>query len=112
MIDFDSLIMFTILPILTLMVLPALVVAVLAVRDTVRRRGRWGINTRKVYCAECGAPAPLVRVPANWRQALWGGCTCTECGLEYDKWGQAVHQTTAPADDELDDGPRAPNQRT
>ena len=64
--------------------------AALVVRDTVRKRGRWGINLRPVRCPECGAPAPAVRRPKNRRQALWGGCTCEECGTEYDKWGQPV----------------------
>ena len=64
--------------------------AALVVRDTVRRRGRWGINLRPVRCPECGEPAPVVRRPKNRRQALWGGCTCEGCGTEYDKWGQPV----------------------
>ena len=64
--------------------------AFLVIRDTVRRRGHWGINLRPVCCPECGEPAPTVRRPKNRRQALWGGCTCEECGTEYDKWGQRV----------------------
>lgn len=63
---------------------------VLLIRDTVRKRGRWGINQRPVHCPECGEPAPVVRWPRNWRQALWGGCNCKGCGTEYDKWGQPV----------------------
>jgi hypothetical protein len=65
---------------------------VLVVRDTIRRRGNWGINAKQVYCPLCGQPAPGARVPKNWRQALWGGCTCADCGLEYDKWGRAVDE--------------------
>lgn len=64
--------------------------ATLVIRDTVRKRGRWGINLGPVRCPECDAPAPIVRRPKNRRQALWGGCTCAECGTEYDKWGQPV----------------------
>ncbi len=63
---------------------------VLVVRDTVRRRGRWGLNFQQVRCPECGEPAPVVRRPQNRRQALWGGCTCARCGTEYDKWGRPV----------------------
>ena len=62
----------------------------LVVRDTVRKRGRWGINLRPVHCPKCGEPAPVVRRPKDRRQALWGGCTCEACGREYDKWGRAV----------------------
>ncbi len=64
--------------------------AALVVRDTLRKHGRWGINLRPVHCPECGEPAPVVRRPKNRRQALWGGCTCEVCGLEYDKWGRAI----------------------
>jgi hypothetical protein len=64
--------------------------AVLVIRDTVRKRGRWGINVRSVRCPKCGEPAPAIRSPRNRRQALWGGCTCEQCGTEYDKWGRAI----------------------
>jgi hypothetical protein len=86
----DTLAMWIALSVVGLMVLTLTVGAVLVVRDTIRRRGNWGINLRPVSCPECGEPAPVVRIPKNWRQTLWGGCTCTECGLEYDKWGQPV----------------------
>jgi ribosomal protein L37E len=64
--------------------------AVLVIRDTIRQRGKWGINTKPGVCTECGTPAPLVRKPANWNQALWGGWTCSECGFELDKWGRPI----------------------
>ncbi len=60
----------------------------LVVRDTRRGRGRWGLNPGGAICKECGTPAPPVRVPASWRQMLWGGWTCSRCGLELDKWGE------------------------
>lgn len=69
--------------------------AAVLVRDTVRRRGRWGINIGPLSCPECAAPAPVVRSPRNLRQALWGGCTCAECGIEYDKWGEAVDKSSS-----------------
>ena len=84
---------FAVIAVVALAVVMALVLAtaaILVVRDTVRKRGRWGINLRPVRCPECGEPAPVVRRPKNRRQALWGGCTCEECGTEYDKWGQPV----------------------
>jgi hypothetical protein len=67
----------------------------LVVIGTIRRRGNWGLNMRTVRCPRCGEPAPTVRVPRNWRQTMWGGTTCAQCGLEYDKWGSPVKQ---PAD--------------
>ncbi|HLW68320.1 MAG TPA: hypothetical protein VKS79_23590 [Gemmataceae bacterium] len=46
------------------------------------------MNGAPTFCPNCGQPAPAVRKPANFQQALWGGNTCKECGCEYDKWGR------------------------
>ena len=67
---------------------------VVLMRDTLRRQGRWGINFLPLACPECRTPAPVVRSPRNLRQALWGGCTCGECGTEYDKWGEPVRRVS------------------
>lgn len=69
--------------------------AVLVIRDTVRGRGNWGINLKPGPCSQCGTPMPMIRKPANWRQAMWGGWTCPECGLELDKWSRPVEGQTA-----------------
>jgi hypothetical protein len=88
--DSDTLAMLIILPLSGLVLLTLVVGAVLVVRDTARHSGNFGINTEQVHCPRCGEPAPILRSPKNWRQSLWGGCTCTKCGAEYDKWGQLV----------------------
>ena len=62
----------------------------LVVRDTVRGRGRWGMNFRPVNCPRCDEPMPEVRVPKSLNQTLWGGSTCPACGCEVDKWGNEV----------------------
>ena len=41
-------------------------------------------------CPRCGVALPAMRAPKNLRQMLWGGWTCTGCGIELDKWGQPV----------------------
>lgn len=61
---------------------------VLVIRDTIRQRGKWGINLKPSVCIECDTPMPTFRKPASWRQAMWGGWTCAECGFELDKWGR------------------------
>lgn len=61
-------------------------------RDTIRQRGKWGINLKPTVCIECGTPMPTVRKPASWRQAMWGGWTCAECGFELDKWGRPTEK--------------------
>ena len=66
--------------------------AMLVIRDAIRQRGKWGINLKQAVCTQCGTPMPMVRRPANWRQALWGGGTCPECGFELDKWGRPFEE--------------------
>jgi hypothetical protein len=78
-------------------ILPPLVVLGLALRDTIRRKGRWGVNLWGASCKKCGEPMPLVRVPRSLRQTLWGGWTCAECGFELDKWGVPMPNQTEPA---------------
>jgi hypothetical protein len=82
--------------------------AVLVVRDTIRRRGNWGLNFKNPTCPLCGQPPSAVRVPKNMRQALWGGTTCGNCGLEYDKWGRAINEADLERRrEELDNDPYA-----
>ena len=69
----------------------------LVVRDTVRKKGRWGLNTKPAKCRQCDTPAPVVRVPQNLDQMFWGGWTCAECGYELDKWGEPVAKQPFPA---------------
>ena len=67
--------------------------------DTVRRRGRWGINTSPVRCPGCGEPTPAVRLPRNMRQVIWGRLgMCRACGLELDKWGGPLGEEDIGAD--------------
>jgi hypothetical protein len=88
--DDDTLLMVIVGPLVGLVILALGVGGFLVVRGTLRGRGRWGVNLRPIACPECGEPAPPVRSPRNRREMLWGGCTCTRCGCEYDKWGRLV----------------------
>jgi hypothetical protein len=83
---------------LSVAVLGLLVVGgILVARDTIRQSGKWGINFRRPNCTECGEPMPIVRTPASWQQALWGGWTCPQCGLELDKWGKPAEDQAVQA---------------
>jgi hypothetical protein len=53
-------------------------------------KNAWGINLRRVSCPNCGAVAPVVRVPGSFNQAMWGGFTCAQCGTHMDKWGRRI----------------------
>ena len=59
----------------------------LIVRDTARRQGRWGINSRRMACPRCATKAPPFRIPSSLTELLWGGFTCRHCGCKVDKWG-------------------------
>ncbi len=76
--------MIWILPIVVTLVAAVLVVA------TWPRKGAWGINLKKTCCPQCGLRVPRWRRPANERQALWGGWTCSKCGCEMDKYGKKI----------------------
>jgi hypothetical protein len=67
--------------------------AVLVIRDTIRQRGNWGISFKQAVCSQCGTAMPMMfRKPTSWRQAMWGGWTCAECGFELDKWGRPLEE--------------------
>jgi hypothetical protein len=54
-------------------------------------RNRWGINFDPTsVCPSCGANLPTYRRPKSLQQALWGGVTCSACGMEIDKWGRTL----------------------
>ncbi len=63
---------------------------VMVVVGTMLRKTPFGINLKPVDCPHCGERAPARRKPANMRQTLWGGCTCSNCGCEFDKWGNPI----------------------
>jgi RNase P subunit RPR2 len=48
------------------------------------------VNLKKTLCPECGTIQPRVRKPKNFRQALWGGNTCENCGCEMDRFGNRL----------------------
>ena len=50
------------------------------------------VNLNKVHCPDCGKEQSKVRKPKNWRQAMWGGNTCAECGCEMDRFGNKIEK--------------------
>jgi hypothetical protein len=44
------------------------------------------------YCPQCETPLSNFRKPENFRQAMLGGWTCPNCGLEVDRKGRALKQ--------------------
>ena len=58
------------------------------------RHDKWGINVNPVNCPRCNQLMPVIRIPANRRQLLWGGWTCPNCGCEMDKYGKSVESSS------------------
>jgi len=61
-----------------------------------RHKSNLGINLNRVYCPNCQTKQPFIRKPANQRQVLYGGLTCSKCNTEMDKYGVSV---TSKSDD-------------
>ena len=43
-------------------------------------------------CPTCGTKQPAQRRPTSFRQLMWGGWTCANCGTEIDRHGQAIER--------------------
>lgn len=62
----------------------------LLVRGTIRQT-KMGINLEPPKaCPRCGEPLPMIRAPKSFKQAMWGGWTCSKCNTELDKWGRVI----------------------
>jgi hypothetical protein len=49
-------------------------------------------NWASVKCPTCTTQQPLWRKPTSFRQLVWGGWTCPNCGTEMDRHGKAIEQ--------------------
>ena len=47
-------------------------------------------------CPECGAALPVIRLPKNRREMLWGGVTCPGCGMQFDRHGRKLGKRDGP----------------
>lgn len=55
-----------------------------------KRQSKYGLNFKRVYCPICGTKQPLIRIPKNQSQTLYGGYTCSKCQAELDKYGNVI----------------------
>jgi hypothetical protein len=49
----------------------------------------WWLKLQK-SCPSCKKALPRLRWPRSWRQLLWGGWTCENCGTEADARGNRI----------------------
>ncbi len=50
----------------------------------------FGVNLKSVNCPRCKALQSKIRKPKGWREILWGGYTCKNCGCKMDKYGVEI----------------------
>ena len=55
-----------------------------------KNKSKYGVNLKRVYCPVCHTKQPVVRMPANFSQALYGGTTCLNCHANLDKYGDVI----------------------
>ena len=67
-----------------------LVGAVIGLIVASKNRSKFGINLKRVYCPVCNAKQPIIRMPKNSDQFLYGGTTCLGCGANLDKYGRLI----------------------
>lgn len=79
--------------VMLMLAIAALIGAAFGLRRQSAAKGRWGIGALRADCPRCGTPLPTIRTPSSWREMLWGGWTCPQCGCKVDKYGRERVQT-------------------
>lgn len=68
----------------------AVVLAKVAFEILERRSRRVGLTLNPLSCPKCGTKVPHLREPNSMRQEIWGGWTCSGCGVEMDRNGTEI----------------------
>jgi hypothetical protein len=55
-----------------------------------RKKSKLGLNFKWVYCPICNTKLPIIRIPANVNQFMFGGTTCPKCRTNLDKYGKVI----------------------
>jgi ssDNA-binding Zn-finger/Zn-ribbon topoisomerase 1 len=55
-----------------------------------KNQSKYGINIKRVYCPVCNTKQPIIRMPRNGDQFLYGGTTCPKCDTNLDKYGNIM----------------------
>lgn len=59
-------------------------------------QNRLGMNPGTITCPYCHAELSAFRWPHSFRQALFGGWTCSICTTKVDKWGKEIGHDPSP----------------
>lgn len=55
-----------------------------------KNKSKLGINLNTVYCPKCNNKQPVIRMPTNASQIMYGGTTCPNCKTNMDKYGNII----------------------
>jgi hypothetical protein len=55
-----------------------------------KNKSKFGINLKRNYCPVCNTKQPIIRIPRNINQFLFGGTTCPKCHANLDKYGNVI----------------------
>ena len=77
-------------------VLVLLAVVAMLVAHGASLENRLGMNPETTTCPYCHAELPAFRWPSSFRQAIFGGWTCSICTTKVDKWGREIRHDAAP----------------
>jgi len=53
-----------------------------------RNAERRGIGLFGAVCPRCAEPLSTIRKVSSFREVLWGGWTCPNCGCKVDRYGK------------------------
>ncbi len=73
--------------------LPAIATAVIVLLFFIwkgKSQSKFGINLKRVICPVCKTKQPVIRMPHDLQQSLWGGTICPKCGTRLDKYGNII----------------------
>ena len=55
-----------------------------------KSNSKLGINLKRVKCPICNTKQPIIRLPEDKEQLLYGGTTCPNCLTKLDKYGNVI----------------------
>lgn len=59
-------------------------------RKASKDKSKSGINFKRVYCPQCKTKQPIIRMPKNPEQILYGGTNCPKCQANINKYGEII----------------------
>jgi ssDNA-binding Zn-finger/Zn-ribbon topoisomerase 1 len=78
------------LPMNFLLIATIIICVVIWLRIASKNKSKFGVNLKRIYCPVCNTKQPIIRMPGNGNQFLYGGTTCPKCHTNLDKYGNVI----------------------